>query len=66
MRYLFASLIAITTLVSLSAAPIPKEKAKSNDVEAIQGNWQLEKLDMGGSASPIDIGHTGSNSMTAS
>ena len=44
MRLLLALLFGTTLLL---AAPIPKEKPKVKDEEAILGKWQFDKIDIG-------------------
>ena len=49
MRLLFALLFGTTLLL---AAPIPKEKPKVKDEEAILGKWEYDKFDAGGGTVP--------------
>lgn len=45
---LVAGLAASSFLATLIAAPIPKDKEKVKDEEAIVGIWKIEKFDNGG------------------
>ena len=45
MRFTLSSLVVLTLIVGLFAAPIPKGKVKDEDT--IQGTWQVELLDFG-------------------
>jgi len=55
MRFALASAVLLATLVGVSAAPVPKAKAK--DEELIVGTWQVENFDFGPGAPvpPIDF-----------
>ena len=44
MRLLLALLFGTTLLL---AAPVPKEKKKVDDAEAILGKWEFDKIDIG-------------------
>ena len=52
MRSPFALLILVAAAANLTAGPIPKEKPKSKDIEAIQGTWAIVEVD--GRVQPTD------------
>ena len=51
MRLLLALLFGSTLLF---AAPVPKDKKKTDDAEAILGKWEFDKFDAGGAMAPLD------------
>jgi uncharacterized protein (TIGR03067 family) len=48
MRQVLAAFALSAFTLGLFAAPVPKEKEKVKDEDAIQGTWQVESFDMGG------------------
>lgn len=48
MRFTLTALVLSALTIGLNAAPVPKEKEKVKDEDAIQGTWQVESFDMGG------------------
>lgn len=50
MRLLLSALFLPALALGLTAAPVPKEKAKVKDEDAIQGTWQVTAFDLGGAA----------------
>jgi uncharacterized protein (TIGR03067 family) len=52
MRSLLSLLLAPTVLL---AAPVPKDKPKVKDDEAVIGSWKIDKFDAGGEKTPGDI-----------
>lgn len=50
MRFVLTALALAALAAGLTAAPVPKEKEKVKDEDAIQGTWQVEKFDLGGAA----------------
>lgn len=47
-----ALLAAALFVTALDAAPVPKDKEKVKDEEAILGTWAIDKFDSGGGAGP--------------
>jgi uncharacterized protein (TIGR03067 family) len=45
---LFSLLTAFALPALLVAAPVPKDKEKQKDEDAIQGTWKIDKFDLGG------------------
>ena len=52
MRYLGSVGSALVWAFVLTAAPVPKEKEKIKDEDAILGTWKIEKFDFGGQGGP--------------
>jgi uncharacterized protein (TIGR03067 family) len=48
MRLFLSALVLPALALGLTAAPVPKEKAKVKDEDAILGTWRFEKFDTGG------------------
>jgi uncharacterized protein (TIGR03067 family) len=50
MRFTLASVAVVVLTATLVAAPVPKDKEKVKDEDAIQGTWKIEQFDTGGAA----------------
>ncbi len=50
MRFALTALVLPALALGLTAAPVPKEKAKVKDEDAILGTWKVETFDLGGAA----------------
>ena len=48
MRFMLTALALPAFALGLLAAPVPKEKEKVKDEDAIQGTWQVVAFDLGG------------------
>jgi uncharacterized protein (TIGR03067 family) len=48
MRLTLASAVLFAAAAGLTAAPVPKDKEKVKDEDAIQGTWKIEEFDGGG------------------
>lgn len=50
MRFVLTAVVLPALALGLTAAPVPKEKGKVKDEDAILGTWKVETFDVGGGA----------------
>lgn len=46
--------LALLVPVTLLAAPVPKDKEKQKDDDAIIGTWKIDQFDFGGEKPPVE------------